>query len=63
MGVKICYGYYVILSSKRLPKCDVIMFINHLCILNKYTSASKSENNKKEKKRVKKVEKSMKKFV
>ena len=38
------YGYYVIQSSnhqksieeKILSKCDVIIFIKHLCTLNKY---------------------------
>ena len=42
MVIKICYGYYSIQSSnhqklieeKRLSKCDVMMFIKHLCILN-----------------------------
>ena len=53
MGVKRCYGYYVIQSSnhqklkeeKRLSKFDVIIFIKHLCILNNNnTSISMSKN-------------------
>ena len=58
MFVKKYYGYGVIPSSnhqilreeKSFSKCDVMLFIKHLCILKYNTITSTSRNRKKGKK-------------